>query len=107
MIIALCAAGFVVLLLLIALGCLFWVWLSAKFSGSDISFGKVLAMSFRGNWPRLIVDAYVILVNSGQDVTIDEVESIYIANKKRIDDIDKLIDIVRQQKGPGTVESEE
>ena len=55
-------------------------------------------MYIRGNPPSLIVEAYVILIHSGIQITISELESLYIANKNFIHDTPSLIELAKKQK---------
>lgn len=70
-------------------------WLRARLGGgTDVQVAYVIGMRLRGNPPMLLVDAYLKLLHSGKQTTIQMVESCYIANKGRVLDVDTLVMLV-------------
>jgi uncharacterized protein YqfA (UPF0365 family) len=70
-------------------------WLRARLGGgSDVQVAHVIGMRLRGNPAMLLVDAYLKLLHSGKQTTIQMVESCYIANKGRVLDVDTLVMLV-------------
>jgi uncharacterized protein YqfA (UPF0365 family) len=70
------------------------IWLRALLSGARVTFPVLVAMRLRGNPPKIIVDAYVGLIHAGTDVSLAQVESLYIANKMEAYSSRELIAIV-------------
>lgn len=66
--------------------------------GGKITAGQIIGMYLRGNPPSLIVDAYVVLIHSNIQITINELESLYIANKTLVHDVPSLIELAKKQK---------
>ena len=71
-------------------------WLAARFAGAPVSIMQIIGMRFRGNPGRLLIDAYIVLIQAGEKTTITEVESVYTANRNRPMDIDTLVRLVRE-----------
>lgn len=71
-------------------------WFRAFLSGTPLSLFQVLGMRLRGSPIKLLLDAQVALVHSGLQVDMREVESIYLANRGRILDLQDLVDAVRE-----------
>ena len=71
-------------------------WLAARFAGAPVSIMQIMGMRFRGNPGRLLIDAYIVLMQAGEKTTIAEVESVYTANKNKVMNIDILVQLVRE-----------
>ncbi len=66
-------------------------WLRLLTSGGKGSFCHVVGMRLRGNPPFLIIDAYLSLLHSGEEITLRELESHYIANRTRVMNSEDLV----------------
>ena len=77
---------------------LFRPWLRALLSGSPVPLVHVIGMRLRGNPPLLLIDAYLVLAKSGEEISMDEVETTYMANKHRVKDLRELVDCLRDQR---------
>lgn len=75
---ALAALVFVVLPALVFI-IYFQLWLHAKASGLEISVFDMLFMRLRRVEPQMVVDSMIILNKAGLDVSLDEIESHYLA----------------------------
>lgn len=73
-------------------------WLHALFSGAAIPLAGIIGMRLRGNPPKLLIDAYVTMIHAGETTSINDVESVYIANKSQAVDTDSLVRLVREYK---------
>ena len=69
------------LILFLFFFCFIRVWVKALLSGCPIMLPRLIGMRLRGNPPALIVDVLVVLRASGIDVSVDEIERVYMANK--------------------------
>jgi hypothetical protein len=82
------ALGYVACMLTLApLAIAWWIagpWLRVFLSGGRASLIGIIGMRLRGSPVRLVLDAYLALVQQGKQVTLAEVESAYIANRARI-----------------------
>lgn len=66
---------------------LFIPWLRAFTSGAPVSLTSIIGMTFRGNSPRQLIDALIILKQRGREaVTIAEIERFYLASGSNIPD---------------------
>jgi uncharacterized protein YqfA (UPF0365 family) len=86
--------GIVILLGVLFAFAVFRPWLRVLLSGGKVSIFDILGMRLRGNPPSLLIDAYLALLMSNQDMSIAKVERVYIANKSRIlfaDDIVRFV----------------
>ncbi|QDU74927.1 SigmaW regulon antibacterial [Bremerella volcania] len=81
---------------------IFRPWLQVMLSGGKASVFQILGMRMRGSNVRLVTEAYVMLVQRGQKVSLSEVESQYIARKNVIVESQDLMQIVEQNLGSGT-----
>jgi len=59
-------------------------WIRMITHGGKGSLFSVLFMRIRGNPVSLIIDAYVTLLQSGDKVSLRDVESHYVANQAKI-----------------------
>lgn len=91
-------ASIVTLVILITLALLLQPWLHALFSGAAIPLARIIGMRLRGNPPKLLIDAYVTMIHAGETTSINDVESVYIANKSQATDTDSLVRLVREFK---------
>jgi uncharacterized protein YqfA (UPF0365 family) len=71
-------------------------WLNAIFSGAAVPLGVIIGMRLRGNPPKLLIDAYATMIQSGEKTSIADVESVYIANRNQATDIDSLVRLVQE-----------
>lgn len=73
-------------------------WLRARFSGAPVSMMQIMGMRLRGHPSNLLIDAYIALIQAGEKISIDEVESAYMANIYQVTDIDTdtLVQLVRE-----------
>ncbi len=78
---------------------IFRPWLQVMLSGGKASVFQILAMRLRGSNVRLITEAYIMLVQRGQKVTLSQVESQYLARKNTIMDSQDLMQLVEQNHG--------
>ena len=69
-------------------------------SGTPVSIFQILGMRFRGNRPDVIIPAYTTLVFRGEDVSIGDVESTYIANRGTIRNAQDLIQLMTAEETP-------
>ena len=90
-------AGIVVMVIFLTVMLLFRPWLHAFCSGAPIPMPVIIGMRLRGNPPKLIIDAYITMIHSGETIKIMEVESTYIAHKNQITDSNSLVQLVRKQ----------
>ena len=84
LVILLSCMGIAALVLMIFALVMFRQWFRLFLSGGRASLIHVIAMRLRGNPVNLIVDAYIMLVQSGTNVSLGEVESYYVVNRSRI-----------------------
>jgi len=85
----------VILLFLVGIVLFIRPWLRARLGGAlDVHVAHVVGMRLRGNPPMLLIDAYLKLLHSGKQTTIQMVESCYIANKGRVPDVDTLVMLI-------------
>ena len=89
-------AGIVTLVIFITLALLLRPWLHAMFSGAAMPLAKIIGMRLRGNPPKLLIDTYVTMIQAGETTSINEIESVYIANKTQATDVDILYRLVRE-----------
>ena len=75
-------------------------WLRALMSGAQVPAATIVGMWLRGNPARLMIDAYIILRQSGHPATIADVERAYIINKSRILTTDDLVRLVNRTHPP-------
>ena len=73
-------------------------FLRALFAGGKVTIAQIIGMNLRGNPPLLIIDAYVVLLHSGVQITVSELESLYMANKYFIHDAQSLVELAKKQK---------
>ena len=89
------SAGFVAgVTSVVVLWCLLFVvspWLRAFFSGTPVPLMHVLGMRFRRTPPSTIIDAYVQLKKQGNAATLADVETAFIANRRKIHSSDDLV----------------
>lgn len=57
------------------------VWIKALASKCHVQILSLIGMRLRGNPPGLIVDVLIALRNSGVDLSADEIERVYMAQK--------------------------
>ena len=79
---------------------LFAPWMRAFASGAPVMAIQLLGMRLRGVPPRLIVDALVMLVHRGyahEPARCYLAESIYLAQRVRIQSPDQLADMVEER----------
>jgi uncharacterized protein YqfA (UPF0365 family) len=72
-------------------------WRHAVFSGAPIPWRAILGMRLRGTPPRMIVDAYVILVKRGKTVDWRMVEAAYLAHGGARRDVAELVAVVERR----------
>ncbi len=89
-------AGIATSLVFLILFFLLRPWLHALFSGAAIPLARIIGMRLRGNPPKLLIDAYVTMIHAGETTSINDVESVYIANKSQAVDTDSLVRLVRE-----------
>jgi len=70
-------------------------FMKAMLNKHKIPLTRIVAMQLRGNPPELIIDAYIILHHSNIRISLDQLESIYITNKKLICDCDALVELAK------------
>lgn len=78
---------------------IFRPWLQVMMSGGKASVFQILGMRLRGSDVKLVTDAYIMMVQRGQKVSLSEVESQYIARKNVIMNSQDLVQIVDQNQG--------
>jgi len=66
-------------------------------SSGSASMFEIVGMRLRGNPPLLIIDAYLALLHSGEQITLRDVESCYIVNRSRITDSHDLVDALHKR----------
>ena len=67
-------------------------WLKALLCRQHVTAMHILGMRLRRNRAGMLVDAYIQLRKQGRDITLTQVETIYVENKHRIVDLRDLID---------------
>jgi uncharacterized protein YqfA (UPF0365 family) len=80
-------AGLVVIAVLVLMGVVafmvlanfFGMWLRALLSGARVSFASLIGMKLRKVSPGLIVDCRIMAVKAGMDVSVNELETHYLA----------------------------
>ena len=72
------------------------LWLRARVNGVPVSMMQIIGMRLRGNPPKFLVDAYVRMIQSGEKISITEVELAFMANKNKSMDINTLVQLVRE-----------
>lgn len=81
-----------ILVVLIIIGSFISVWLKAKFSGATVSMWNLIAMRIlRKNPHSLIVDARIMSVKAGIHISVDEIETHYMAGGDIIQTVQGLI----------------
>ena len=72
-------------------------WKRAFMSGAKVTLFSIVGMHMRGCPPAFLVDAYCALAHAGHDITIQQVESCYIANKHKVSEnnVDAFLDMVK------------
>ncbi|RCS44482.1 MULTISPECIES: flotillin-like FloA family protein [Pirellulaceae] len=75
---------------------IFRPWLQVFLSGGKASLFDIIGMRLRGSDVKLVTEAYIMLVQRGQKVSLREVESQYLARKNSIMDSRDLLQIVEQ-----------
>lgn len=95
-------AGLILALILYWLSTLFNIfrpWLQVFLSGGKASLFEIVGMRLRGSDVKLVTEAYIMLVQRGEKVSLREVESQYLARKNSIMDSRDLLQIVEQNQG--------
>ncbi|MEO1525216.1 MAG: hypothetical protein AAFX06_07250 [Planctomycetota bacterium] len=69
-------------------------WFRAMMSEARIGVVAILRLRFKGCPVPLIIDTYCALIHSGYDVTLRDVESLYVANRfeRDIEDPSSFLD---------------
>ncbi len=84
--------GIFLIILLILFFSFFSVWMKALSSGASVGFGSLFAMRFLRKLPySLIVDARIMSVKAGIDLSINEIETQYMAGGDIIQTVQALI----------------
>lgn len=78
---------------------IFRPWLQILMSGGKASIFQILGMRMRGSNVKLVTEAYIMLVQRGQKVSLSQVESQYIARKNVIMESHDLTQLVEQNQG--------
>lgn len=78
---------------------IFRPWLQVFLSGGKASLFDIVGMRLRGTDVKLVTEAYIMLVQRGQKVSLREVESQYLARKNAIMDSRDLLQFVEQNQG--------
>jgi len=78
---------------------IFRPWLQVMLSGGKASMFQILAMRLRGSNVKLVIEAYIMLVQRGHKVSLSEVESQYLARQNVILESSDLVEIVEQNHG--------
>ena len=81
---------------------IFRPWLQVMLSGGKVSVFQILGMRLRGTNVKLVTEAYIMLVQRGQSVSLSEVESQYIARQNTILDSQDLVQLIEQNQGSAT-----
>jgi uncharacterized protein YqfA (UPF0365 family) len=85
-------AGLIVLFLFFIFISFFTVWMKALSSGAQVSIGTLIAMRFFRRLPySLIVDARIMSVKAGIDLSINQIETQYMAGGNIIETVQALI----------------
>ena len=102
-------AGVITLLIVIASSLFLHPWIKAFFSGAKIPLARIIGMRLRGNPPKLLIDTYLAMIHAGEEVSMADVESVYIANKSQATNSDILAQLVREsiRKYHNTVSNQE
>jgi len=91
-------------------GVVYWVttvlsifrpWLQVLLSGGKASVFQILGMRLRGTDVKLVTEAYIMLVQRGQTVSLEQVESQYLARKNAITESQDLLQLVEQNQETG------
>jgi len=86
------AAGIFILVVMFTIASFISVYLKARFSGAPVSFGNLIAMRWLRKLPHsLIVDARIRAVKSGIDVSVNEIETHFMAGGDVIQTMQGLI----------------
>ncbi|MDA1189761.1 MAG: hypothetical protein O2854_08825 [Chloroflexi bacterium] len=72
------------------------VWTRALMSGAKVPLLGIVGMTLRGNPAQLLVDAYIVLRKIPVEVSIQEVEVVYIQNKMRASTPEALVRLVQE-----------
>ncbi|MBA2116057.1 flotillin-like FloA family protein [Bremerella alba] len=78
---------------------IFRPWLQVLMSGGKASVFQILGMRLRGSNVKLVTEAYIMLVQRGQKVSLSQVEAQYLARKNVIMNSQDLMQIVEQNQG--------
>ena len=84
---------------------LFMPWMRAFLSGAPVMIIQLLGMRLRGVPPKMIVDALIMLVHRGHPHDANRsrlAESVYLAQRVRIQSPDQLADMVEERLKAGT-----
>ena len=73
-------------------------WLRSHLAGAPVPMVQIIGMRLRGCPPKLLVNAYIALIQGGEKISIAEVESVYLAYGNKATDITALVQLVREQK---------
>lgn len=98
-------AGLILAVILYGLSSFFSIfrpWLQVMLSGGKASVFQILGMRLRGSNVKLVTEAYIMLVQRGQKVSLSQVESQYIARKQTIMSSHDLMQLVEQNQGTST-----
>jgi uncharacterized protein YqfA (UPF0365 family) len=86
------AGGIFLLVMFFTIASFISVWLKARFSGAPVSFGNLIAMRWLRKLPHsLIVDARIRAVKAGIGVTVNEIETHFMAGGDVIQTVQGLI----------------
>ncbi|MHC4068316.1 MAG: flotillin-like FloA family protein [Planctomycetota bacterium] len=73
------------------------VWFMAKLSGVSVSMMDIIGMHLRKCPPRLVVDAYIMMVHGGEKAKLVDVEWVYLAYGNLVTDSESLAELVREK----------
>lgn len=84
--------AFILLILIFVVGSFLSVWLKAYSSGAPVSMWNLVAMRYLRKLPySVIVDARIMAVKSGQVISVNEIETHYMAGGDIIETVQGLI----------------
>ncbi len=72
------------------------VWTRALMSGAKVPLLGIVGMTLRGNPAQRLVDAYIILRKIPVDVSIHEIEVVYIQNRVKASTPEALVRLVQE-----------
>jgi len=74
----------------------FRTWIRAYFSGAPVPLATLVGMRLRGTPSALLVDGLIASRKAGHTVSIEIIESCYLANKHSIYDLKTLLESVEK-----------